>query len=303
MAKYVTPEMERINKANTARRGGVKQYNYWTDAWYRLKRNPTAVFGLVIVVFMILIGVFADLIAPYGYDEANFLAMSQHPNAEHLFGTDNLGRDLFSRCIYGSRYTLSLALICMCTALLTGGMLGLVASYFGGAVDTVIMRVMDIFQAIPGTLMAITVVATLGTGTIQLVVALTLSCMPTMAKTVRAAVFTVRGNDYILASRAIGSGSLRLMFKHMLPNAVGHIIIYAVGSVSGSIIVIATLSYIGLGIQPPTPEWGALLNAGKEYLTSSPYLVLFPGLMIIITVLSLNLLGNGLRDALDPRLK
>jgi len=303
MAKFVTPEMEKINKANTTRKGGVKQYNYWTDAWYRLKRNPTAVFGLVIVVFMILIGVFADLIAPYGYDEANFLAMSQRPSAEHLFGTDNLGRDLFSRCVYGSRYTLSLALICMCTALLTGGMLGLIASYFGGAVDTVIMRVMDVFQAIPGTLMAITVVATLGTGTVQLVVALTLSCMPTMAKTVRAAIFTVRGNAYILASRAIGSGSLRLMFKHMLPNAVGHIIIYAVGSVSGSIIVIATLSYIGLGIQPPTPEWGALLNAGKEYLTSSPYLVLFPGLMIIITVLSLNLLGNGLRDALDPRLK
>jgi peptide/nickel transport system permease protein len=165
------------------------------------------------------------------------------------------------------------------------------------------MRMMDIFQSIPGTLMAITVVAALGTGIPQLVVALALSNMPMMAKTVRAAIFTVRGSDYIESSRAIGAGNLRLMLRHMLPNAVGHIIIYAVGSISGTIMVIATLSYIGLGIQPPTPEWGALLNAGKSYISSQPYMVIFPGLMIMIAVLSLNLFGNGLRDALDPRLK
>lgn len=303
MAKMVTSEMIRINKHNTTKSGKAKQYSYWSDAWFRLRRNPTAVVGMFVFIAMILIAIFANFIAPYGYAEADFTAMRQPPSAAHIFGTDEMGRDLFSRCIYGSRYSLSLGLICMMVGLLTGGMLGLLASYFGGAVDTIIMRIMDVFQSIPGTLMAITVVAALGTGTPQLVVALALSNMPMMAKTVRAAIFTVRGSDYIEATRAIGASNPRLMLRHMLPNAVGHIIIYAVGSISGTIMVIATLSYIGLGIQPPTPEWGALLNAGKSYISSNAYMVIFPGLMIMIAVLSLNLFGNGLRDALDPRLK
>lgn len=301
MAKRITPQMEKINRRNERRKR--KKYSFWGDVWHSLCRNPVTCCALVVTIGLILIAIFADVIAPYPYDAADYLNMLSPPSAEHWFGTDNLGRDLFSRCIYGARYSLSLGLLCMLLGMVSGGLLGLIASFFGGAVDNVIMRIMDVFQAIPGTLMAITVIAALGKGIPQLLFALALSSLPIFSKTVRAAIFTVRENEYIESSRALGAGNLRLMFRHMLPNALGHIIIYAVGMISGSIMLIATLSYIGLGIQPPTPEWGALLNAGKGYITSSAYLVFYPGLCIMVAVLALNILGNGLRDALDPRLK
>ena len=303
MAKHVTPAMERINRPHHTRDGREKTHSYWTDAWFRLKRNPTAVAGLVVITLMILMAVFAPVVAPYGYAEVDKGAMCVKPCAAHIFGTDSLGRDLFSRCVYGARWSLGLGIICMFLSLAGGGVLGLIAGYFGRKTDTLIMRIMDVFQAIPGTLMAITVVATLGTGTPQLLLALALSSMPMMARVVRGAILTVRKSDYIESSRAIGAGNMRLMVRHMLPNALGHIIIYAVGSVAGSIMVIAMLSYIGLGVQPPTPEWGALLNEGKKFYNLYPYMILYPGLMIMISVLALNLFGNGLRDALDPRLK
>lgn len=303
MAKIKTPAIEKFEKQKLARKGRAVNQSYWADAWRSLKRSPAAVVGLVVITAMILMAIFAPLIAPYGYAETDYMNMSQFPSAEHPFGTDNLGRDLLSRCIYGARYSLSIGLATMLLSLVTGGIFGLIAAYFGGRTDTIIMRVMDIFSSIPGTLMAITIVATLGTGMVQLLFAMTVSLMTMMAKVVRAAVFTVRGSEYIESSRAIGASNLRIMLRHILPNAVGHIIIYAVGTVSAGIMIIAMLSYIGLGVQPPAPEWGALLNAGKGFITSHPYMVFFPGLMIMVTVLSLNLLGNGLRDALDPRLK
>ena len=301
MAKRITPEMERINRKLAKRK--AKKYSFWGDVWHRLCRNPVTLCAMIVAAALILVAIFADVIAPYSFEEPDYLNMLAPPGPEHIFGTDNLGRDLFSRCVYGARYSLSLGLVCMLIGLVSGGLLGLVASYFGGAVDNIIMRIMDVFQAIPGTLMAITVIAALGKGVPQLLLALALSSLPIFSKTVRAAIFTVRENEYIESSRALGAGNARLMFRHMLPNALGHIIIYAVGMISGSIMLIATLSYIGLGIQPPTPEWGALLNAGKSFISSSSYLVFYPGLCIMITVLALNLLGNGLRDALDPRLK
>lgn len=301
MAKRVTPEMERINRKIGRRKS--KRYSFWGDVWHRLCRNPVTLAAMILTAALILVAVFADVIAPYSYEEPDYLNMLSAPSREHLFGTDNLGRDLFSRCVYGARYSLSLGIICMLLPLVSGGLLGLIASYFGGATDNIIMRIMDVFQAIPGTLMAITVIAALGKGVPQLLLALALSSLPIFSKTVRAAIFTVRESEYIESSRALGAGNARLMFRHMLPNALGHIIIYAVGMISGSIMLIATLSYIGLGIQPPTPEWGALLNAGKSYIANAPNLVFYPGLCIMITVLALNVLGNGLRDALDPRLK
>lgn len=302
MAKRITPAMERFE-----RRGGGKKKekssSYWSDVWRRLRRNPTAMFGLIVVGIMILCAIFAPIVAPYDYAATDYSAMCSRPSLKHIFGTDNLGRDLFSRCIYGARYSLSIGFATMFTSLLTGVTLGLVASYFGGRVDNFIMRVVDIFSAIPGTLMSITIVATLGNGLPQLLVAITIGLMCMMSKVTRAAVFTVRGNDFVESSRAIGAKNLRLMFRHILPNAAGHIIISAVGTIASGIMIVSTLSYIGLGIQPPTPEWGALLNAGKGFITSHPYMVVFPGLLILLTVLSLNLIGNGLRDALDPRLK
>lgn len=303
MAKRITPEMDKLNDTLARANARRASTSYWADAWRRLRKSPTAMIGMVVLCLIILSAVFANILAPYDYYEADYSSLCAPPSAEHLFGTDNLGRDMLSRCLYGGRWTLSIGFASMIFSLATGGVLGLLAAFFGSRVDNIIMRFIDVLQAIPSTLMAITVVATLGSGLPQLFVALALSSMPMVSKAVRASVLTVRDSDYIESSRAIGVGNIRLMFRHMLPNAMGYIIIYAVGSMAGGIMVVAMLSYIGLGIQPPYPEWGALLNAGKSYISTAPYLVIFPGLFILVTVLCLNLLGNGLRDALDPRLK
>lgn len=303
MAKRMTPAMERIVHANTTKSGKQKEFTFTRDAWLRFKRNKTAVIGLIMIALILFVAAFAPLLCSYDYTSTDYMAAFQKPNAEHWFGTDNLGRDLFSRCIYGTRISVPLGIICMIFGCLTGGFLGMVAAYFAGSVDNIIMRVMDVLQAIPGTLLAIVVVATLGNGTFQLVVALLISSMPMMAKTFRAAIFTVRSADYMESCRSIGASNMRLMVQHALPNALGHIIIFAVSSIPSTIMIITSLSYIGLGITPPTPEWGALLSAGKDYFMSYGYMVLFPGLMIMFTVLAFNLFGDGLRDALDPRLK
>lgn len=303
MAKRITPEMEQINRKNVKKRKTSADTSYWADVWRRLKKSPTSIIGLVVLCLIILSAVFADVLAPYDYFEADYTNLCSPPSWEHPFGTDNLGRDMLSRCLYGGRWTLSIGFASMIFSLATGGMLGLLAAFFGSRADMIIMRFIDVLQSIPSTLMAITVVATLGTGLPQLFVALALSSMPMMSKAVRASILTVRDSDYVESSRAIGAGNARLMFRHMLPNAMGYLIIYSVGNMAGGIMVVAMLSYIGLGIQPPYPEWGALLNAGKSFLSTAPYLVIFPGLCILVSVLCLNLLGNGLRDALDPRLK
>ena len=303
MAKLLTPEMARINRKITLKSGEKRKYSLTRDAWRRFKRNKTAVAGVAVIIILILLAIFAKFIVPYDVNALNPEASFQRPSLQHLFGTDMYGRDMFSRCIYGARYSLPIGLICMCTELLTGGLLGMVSAFFAGKFDMLFMRLIDIIQAIPGTLLAILVVAVLGTGLPQLILAVTISFLPGGAKTVRAAIFTVKNNEYIDAGRLIGLSNIKLMLRHMLPNSVGYIIIQSVSSIPLAIMVVSSLSYLGLGIMPPTPEWGALLNANRAYLQSYPYLVLFPGLMIFFTVLAFNLFGNGLRDALDPRLK
>jgi len=229
--------------------------------------------------------------------------MMQKPSAEHLFGTDNFGRDIFSRVVYGARYSLLIAIFCTLAAFFSGGLLGIIAGYFGGVVDTIIMRIMDIFQAIPMIMMAMCIVAVLGNGIPQLVAAIMFASMPTMARNNRAAILRVRGSDYIESSEAIGVGRFRMILKHMIPNAVGVMIIYFVGFLAVSIMMMSSMSYIGVALSAPTPEWGLILNEGKIYLTSAPYIMLFPALMIMVTCFAFNLLGDGLRDAFDPRLK
>ena len=272
-------------------------------AWQRLIRNKMAVVGMVIIILLLLTAIFANVIAPYSYQEQDYTAVAQRPSLHHLFGTDNMGRDIFSRCVYGARWSLPLGLLCVVAGLALGGTLGVIAGYCGGRVDNVIMRIMDVFQAIPSILMAIAVVAVLGNGIPQLVTAMSIAFMPNVAKTCRAAIFTVKGNEYVDASRAIGVSKVKIIVRHLIPNAIGVIVIDAVGMVGAAILIVSTLSYIGVGIVPPTPEWGAILSAGKEYIRSGVHMVLFPGLMIMLTVISFNLFGDGLRDALDPRLK
>jgi peptide/nickel transport system permease protein len=258
---------------------------------------------MAIIAIMIFLAIFAAVVAPYGYQEQIYSDAYQPPGPFHLFGTDNYGRDIFSRCVYGARYSLVFALACMMAAFLSGGTLGVIAGYFGGKTDNLIMRCMDVLQAIPQVLLAISIAASLGNGIPQMIAAITISAMPVISKNCRAAILNVKNAEYVESSRAIGVGQARMIVKHMIPNAVGVIIIFVVGLLGASINMMASLSYLGIGISPPTPEWGLILSGSKSYFTSHPYMVLFPALMIMLTCLAFNMLGDGLRDALDPRLK
>lgn len=302
MSKITTPAMIKLDK-KAQKKTNLSSNTPMGEAIKRLRKNKTAMAGLVIIVLLMLVAVFAPLIAPYGYQDQDYTAVRLSPSLKHLFGTDHLGRDVFSRCMYGARYSLPIGVICTLLGLIAGGGLGLVAAYFGGKTDNIIMRFIDIVQAIPSILLCIALVAILGNGMWQLVVAITAGTIQGMTKNVRAAVFMVRNNDYVDSSKSIGVSDFMIMIRHLVPNAVGMIVINAIGVVSSSILTISSLSYLGVGLIAPTPEWGAILSEGKQYMVVAPHMVYFPGLMIAITVVAFNLFGNGLRDALDPRLK
>lgn len=305
MAKTMTPAMERLNQRNAKhkKKGKEKHYSFFKDAWKRFRRNRTAVVGLIIVCLLLLVGVFADFITPYDYDAINAMEANQLPSLAHPFGTDNVGRDLFTRCLRGTRYSLPISMASTVGSGLIGCLLGLIAAFYGGKTDNIIMRVMDVMQAIPSTLLAIAILAVAGSGIPQLIIALSFSGFASFSKMMRAAVFTVKGSEYVDACQSIGASNIRLMLRHVFPNSFGHVVIFTVSHVAQGISSISALSYIGIGLQPPTPEWGSLLSTGRTYLSSYPHMVVFPGLMIMITLLAFHLLGDGLRDALDPRLK
>lgn len=301
MPKISTPAMERLKARGKYNVAGVSSPG--REAWKRLRKNKTAMAGMIILISLLLIAVFANFIAPYDYRTQDYSAILQTPSSKHIFGTDYLGRDLFSRCVYGTRYSLPIGILSVFIGLVTGGLLGLIAAYFGGNVDLVIMRIMDVIRAVPSTLLCIALVATFGNGLFQLIVAMTFGSMAGMVTSVRTAVFMIKNADYVESSKAIGVSNFMIMIRHLLPNAIGMIVINAVGGIAGSILTVSTLSYIGIGITAPIPEWGAILSEGKTYLSVAPHVALFPGLCIGITVIAFNLFGNGLRDAFDPRLK
>ncbi len=282
-----------------------KKQSQLAETWKRLCRNKTAVLGLIIVVLLILIAIFSPVI--FNYEETvikqNYGEAKQWPSSAHPFGTDELGRDILARVCYGSRASLSISVITVACALTLGTILGSLAGYYGGKVDMIIMRIMDVFLAIPGTLLAICIVAALGTGTSKLVIALTVSTVPTFSRIIRGSVLTVRDVEYIEAARAIGARDSTIIFSHVLPNCLAPIIVQTTLKIADIILTIAGLSFLGLGIQPPTPEWGSMLSNGRTFIRDYSYMTMFPGLAIMITILSLNLLGDGLRDALDPRLR
>ena len=275
------------------------------EIWRRLRKNKMAMLGLVILVMLALTAIFADVIADYdtkviAQDIKNRL---QGPSMEHWCGTDEFGRDIFARLVHGSRVSLVVGLISVSISLLMGGALGAIAGYYGGRVDNVIMRIMDIFLAVPSILLAMTIVAALGTSLINVMLAIGVSGIPGYARIVRASVMSIKDQEFVEASRAIGAKSPTTIFREILPNCLAPIIVQATLSVAGAILSTASLSFIGLGVQPPSPEWGAMLSGGRNYLRDALHLTLFPGLAIVITILALNLLGDGLRDAMDPRLK
>ena len=275
------------------------------EIWRRLRKNKMAMLGLVILVMLALTAIFADVIADYdtkviAQDIKNRL---QGPSMEHWCGTDEFGRDIFARLVHGSRVSLVVGLISVSISLLMGGAFGAIAGYYGGRVDNVIMRIMDIFLAVPSILLAMTIVAALGTSLINVMLAIGVSGIPGYARIVRASVMSIKDQEFVEASRAIGAKSPTTIFREILPNCLAPIIVQATLSVAGAILSTASLIFIGLGVQPPSPEWGAMLSGGRNYLRDALHLTLFPGLAIVITILALNLLGDGLRDALDPRLK
>lgn len=275
------------------------------EIWHRLKKNKTAVLGLVVFLSLVIAALVAPLIYDYNSQviKQNISERKQPPSSEHPFGTDELGRDILARVVYGARNSLSIGFMAVAASLLMGGFLGAIAGYYGGMLDNVIMRFMDILLAIPGTLLAITIVAALGSSTRNIVIALAVSYTPNFARVVRGPVLTVRDAEYIEAARAIGAKNGTIILSHVLPNCMAPVIVQTTLYVASVILTIAGLSFLGLGIQPPTPEWGAMLSGGRDFIRDQSYMTMFPGLAIMTTILSLNLLGDGLRDALDPRLK
>lgn len=269
----------------------------------RLFSNKVAIAAGICLILVILLAVFSPWIAPYEYDVIDMSSMNQSPNLRHLFGTDNLGRDILSRLMYGGRYSLTISIIAVVCAVVIGMAVGAVAGFFGGTFDNVLMRILDIIQAIPDMILTIAISAALGSGFDKTVMALALSRIPAFARLLRINVLKVRTMEYVEAAEAIGCSKFRRIVKHIIPNSWTPLIVSGTMQVASVILSLAALSYIGLGIEQPLPEWGAMLSAARGYIREYPYQLIFPGCAIALCVLCLNLLGDGLRDALDPKLR
>jgi peptide/nickel transport system permease protein len=268
----------------------------------RLFRNRVVLLWSTVLLALVIAAVFAPQIAPYD-PLAQSADLLEPPSQSHIFGTDELGRDIFSRVIFGARISLTVGLVAVSLALVSGTLIGLVSGFFGGWLDAVAMRMVDVLLAFPGIILAILIMATLGPSLINVMLAVGISAIPWYARTVRAATLVVKENDYVLASRAVGATAQRIMVRHVLPNVVTPVIVLATIGIAGAILAISGLSFLGLGAQPPSPEWGSMLSQARIYLQRAWWITTFPGLAIMISVLAINIVGDALRDALDPRLR
>lgn len=275
------------------------------EVWHQLKKNRGAMLGLALIILLIVATIASNIYLDYDTQVVgmNVIDRLQGPSIHHLMGTDDTGRDIFWRILYGAKYSLSVGVVAVIIAVIIGVPLGAFAGYFGGVLEDVIMRITDIFAAIPNILMAIVVVSALGHGIVNLMIAVGLCSIPQFVRITRASVLTVRDQEYIEAARAVGRSEMEIIFDHILPNCLSPIIVQTTLRTASAIITAAALSYLGLGVVAPTPEWGSMLSQGRNFIRGYSYMTLFPGLAIMLTVLSLNLLGDGLRDALDPKLR
>lgn len=280
-----------------------KQTNLWSDAWRRLLRNKLAVFGMIIVMIFLLLAIFADVIAPYRYDESDFAKTYQFPSLAHPFGTSPLGQDMFSRLIYGARVSMLVGLGAQLIVFAIGVPLGAVAGYYGGKIDLYLMRFVDVMYAFPTLLFVILIMSALGPGMVNIFIALGLTGWVTLCRLTRGQFLSLREKEYVLAARSVGAKSGRIITKHLLPNALTPIIIAITFGIPQAIFTEAALSFIGVGISPPTPSWGQMVGEYQSYLRSYWYLATFPSIAIGLTMLAFSFLGDGLRDALDPRMK
>ncbi len=277
--------------------------NPWRIALRMLIRNKTAMTGLAVLIILASLAVIAPTIAPYDPDEVDILHQLEPPSPVHLLGTDLYGRDILSRIFFGGRITLVVGLISVAIAAFIGIILGLISGYYGGIADSLIMRFVDILLSFPRVLLALTIVGMLGPGLLNVMIAVGIAGITGYARLVRGTVLSTREEVYVEAARAIGCPDMKILFRHILPNVVGPVIVLATLDVASAVLAASSLSFLGLGVQPPTAEWGYMLNEGRNYLRSAPWITFFPGMTIMISVLSINMLGDGLRDALDPRLK
>ncbi len=271
---------------------------------FRFSKNKLAMFGLAVIVILALLCVAAPLYIDY--ESVYQQSMADRfilPCAEHPLGTDQFGRDLFARIIYGGRISLLAGLVVVAMALVLGIVLGGIAGYYGGRIDNVIMRICDVFMAVPRMLLSMAVVAALGQGTFKMLIALSIAAFPGYARTVRASIMTLRNQEYVEAAKCCGTSSARIIFKHVVPNGLGPVIVSATLGLGGTILAIASLGFLGIGVASPTPEWGTILSENRANIRYYPYLGLVPGMFIAISVMCLNFIGDGLRDALDPRMK
>jgi peptide/nickel transport system permease protein len=272
-------------------------------SWRRIAHSPNLLVGLVILVLVVGAALFARFVAPYNPIDQSFAEQLHSPSFAHLFGTDEFGRDIFSRVLYGARIALTVGVISDGIALSLGVVLGVLAGYFGGAADAAVMRTVDVMLAFPYLLLAMIVVAILGSSLTNAMIAIGIVYTPQFARLVRGAVLAVRGQEFVEAAGAVGAGSVRVLARHVLPNVLSPIIVMATLTVGFTIVETAGLSFLGLGATPPTPEWGSMLATGRSYMLTAPWIATFPGLAILVTVIGFNLVGDGLRDLLDPRLR
>ena len=273
------------------------------EVWRRFRKNKRAVVGGILVIIILLSGIFAPFLTPYEPNVQNRMEINKGPSWEHLCGTDNYGRDIFTRILYGARISMIVGWIAVLTSCLLGGTLGAIAGYYGGKVDNVIMRFMDIFLAIPNILLNISITAALGGGLVNMLIAMGISSTPTYCRTLRAEILKVRDQEFVKAARAAGASDMLIIVKHIIPNCLAPMIVRITMSIGSAILSCASLSFIGLGISPPTAEWGSMLASGREFIRTAPHICTFPGLAIMLTVLALNLMGDGIRDAFDPKMK
>ena len=283
----------------------VKKRSQVRLVWMRYRKSATALIGMALLLILVLISGTADLWLDYE-QQAIYQDVEQRlrpPDAEYPFGTDHYGRDVFARVVFGTRISLLVGILTIGLSLTAGAIIGSLAGFFGGRLDNVLMRLMDVLLAIPAILLAISIVAALGGGLVNLIIALTVSAVPRFAYIVRSTILTIKGQEFIEAARCYASSNARIIVRHILPNVIGPIIVQATTNMASTILLISSLSFVGLGLPSSTPEWGSMLADAKQYMRHNPYLIIFPGVAIILAVMALNLIGDGLRDALDPKLK
>jgi len=302
--------IEAVEETEAAEKSNAPVRTLWGDAWNRLKRNRLAMIGAIWIIFMVIIAVTADLWVPQTLgspteiDSATMTANSRlAPSWEHPFGTDTLGRDVLCRVIYGARISLAVGVLATAISTVIGLIMGALAAYYGGIWDTIIMRLADIFLAFPYVLFVITLLAVIGSGIQNVFIAIGILGWPSIARVFRSAILSVKENDYVDAARAMGASDARIIARHIFPNSVAAIVVYATMNIGSAILTEAALSYLGMGVQAPNPSWGIMIQDGQTYLATQPWLMIMPGIAILTTVLAFTLLGDGLRDALDVKMK